>query len=166
MVEAAREHDLPHHASGGVEREPHDRAPVLLPEVRAPQSDVRRPAVRANAIPLAAECGSRYATGAVTPAQPVPASRFRFQLGQQPGQPKLRPCVTWTSISAGSSPRSSRPFTVAYRRPVLGWTASPYGLRRPFATMRRSRPSGRTERIVALLASFSLQTSHVDPEPR
>ena len=66
----------------------------------------------ANAIPPAAECGSRYATGGVTPAQPVPASCFRFQLGQQPGQPKLRPCETSTSISAGSSPRSSRPFTV------------------------------------------------------
>ena len=45
MVEAAREHDLPHDAAGGVEREPHDGAPVLPPEVRAPQRDVRRPAV-------------------------------------------------------------------------------------------------------------------------
>ena len=45
MVEAAREHALPHDVPGGVEREPHDGAPVLPAEVRAPQCDVRRPAV-------------------------------------------------------------------------------------------------------------------------
>jgi hypothetical protein len=122
----------------------------------------------ANARPSAEECGSRKAAGESTPAhEPVIASDRAS--GQQVGQPYQAPSRTRTSISAGwgfdGVPSSSWPFTVAYSSPFAGSTASPNGLRAPRATTRRSRPSGRTERMAALSRLRSEHMSQVEPLP-
>ena len=101
MIEAAREHDLPHDVAGGVEREPHDGAPVLLAEVRAPQRDVRRPAVGRERDPACS--GVRLE---VRHRRSDPRAALAGELLPLPARPAARPAEV---VGPARPRRASRP---------------------------------------------------------
>ena len=105
-----------------------------------PHSATTRPP-RQKARLFAAECGSRYATGGVTPAQ-QPASGAAASSPSTPASRNRRLSEAHDGLCRLGVAEIVPPVFRDVQARVPGRNASPYGLRRPRASTRTSVPSG------------------------